>query len=233
MKKKAYKAVDVKKVNIDALSKMVEGQDIVFSTDVAKTVFVASIMNSNKEVLLTVKWKHPTESQLLIELILKHLRWHSLEVAMEPSGTYGDSLRALFIGHGINVFRVSPKRTHDAAEVYDGVPSMHDAKASAIIGYLHLEGYSELWPMPDDDQRALTAAIRTMEMYDEAYHRNINRLEALTMRYWPELTNILPLQTATLLELLIRYGCPEHVAQNLEEAEALMKKVGCCYSEGR
>lgn len=226
MKKKAYKAVDVKKVNVDALSKKVEGQRIVLSTDVAKTDFFASIMTSNKEVLLTLKWKHPSESLLLIELILKNLRWHSLEVVMEPSGTYGDSLRAQFLGHGIEVYRVSPKRSHDAAEVYDGVPSMHDAKASAIIGYLHLEGYSEPWPMPDEDQRTLTAAIRTMEMYDDAYYRNINRLEALTMRYWPELSSILSLQSATLLELLIRYGCPDHVEQCRDEAETLMKKVG-------
>lgn len=226
MKKKAYKTVDVKKVNVEALSKKVEGQAIVLSIDVAKIVFVASIMTSNKEVLLTLKWNHPSESLLLIELMLKDLRWHSLEVVMEPSGTYGDSLRAQFLGHGIAVYRVSPKRSHDAAEVYDGVPSMHDAKASAIIGYLHLEGCSEPWPMPDEEQRTLTATIRTMEMYDDAYYRNINRLEALTMRYWPELSGILSLQSATLLELLIRYGCPDHVEQNRDEAEALMKKVG-------
>jgi transposase len=226
MKKKAYKTVDVKKVNVDALSEKVNGQSIVLSIDVAKIDFVASIMTSNKEVLLTLKWKHPSESLLLIELMLKKLRWHSLVVVMEPSGTYGDSLRAQFLGHGIDVYRVSPKRSHDAAEVYDGVPSMHDAKASAIIGYLHLEGFSELWPMPDEDQRTLTAAIRTMEMYDDAYYRNINRLEALTMRYWPELSSILSLQSATLLELLIGYGCPDHVEQNRDEAEALMKKVG-------
>ncbi len=31
---------------------------------------------------------------------------------------------------GIALYRVSPKRVHDAAEVYDGVPSLHDAKAA-------------------------------------------------------------------------------------------------------
>ena len=226
MKKRAYKTIDVKKVNVDRLSEKVEGQSIVLSIDVAKADFVACIMTSSKEVLVTLKWKHPSESLLLIELMLRDLRWHSLDVAMEPSGTYGDSLRAQFLGHGIDVYRVSPKRCHDAAEVYDGVPSMHDAKASAIIGYLHTEGYSEPWPLPDEDQRTLSAIIHTMNMYDEAYFRNINRLEALTMRYWPELSNILALQSATLLELLIKYGSPIQVALHQDEAYALMKKVG-------
>jgi hypothetical protein len=36
------------------------------------------------------------------------LPWSSLDVAMEPSGTYGDALRALFLGNGIKVYRVIP-----------------------------------------------------------------------------------------------------------------------------
>ncbi len=226
MKKRAYKTTDVKKVNVDRLQKKIEGHAIVFSVDVAKTDFVACIMTSSKEVLVTLKWKHPSESLVLLELILRDLRWHSLEVVMEPSGTYGDSLRAQFLGHGIDVYRVSPKRSHDASEVYAGVPSMHDAKASAIIGYLHLEGYSEPWPMADENHRTLNAMIRTMNMYDEAYFRNINRLEALTMRYWPELSGILSLQSATLLELLIQFGGPEQVALHQDEAATFMKKIG-------
>jgi len=34
------------------------------------------------------------------------------------------------------VFMVSGKRTHDAKEIFDGVPSLHDAKAAAIIARL-------------------------------------------------------------------------------------------------
>ena len=108
MKKRAYKTTDVKKVNVHRLQKMVEGHEIIFSVDVAKTDFVGCIMTLNKEVLITLKWKHPSESLLLLELILRDLRWHSLEVVMEPSGTYGDSLRALFLGHGIDVYRSVP-----------------------------------------------------------------------------------------------------------------------------
>lgn len=226
MKKRVYKATNVKKIDIEKLQKEVKGQDIVLGVDVAKEDFMAAIMDKDRNVIKTIKWKHPLESHLLLDLILRKLRWHSLEVAMEPSGTYGDSLRAQFLGNGISVFRVSPKRCHDAAEVFDGVPSMHDAKASAIIGRLHLDGLSEEWLMAEDSQRELTAVIRTMEMYDDAYHRNVNRLEGLTMRYWPELTKHLKLQSATLLELLKEFGSPEFVAQSFQEAGELMRKTG-------
>lgn len=226
MKKRVYKAINVKKLNLEKIRKAVADKDITLSVDVAKEDFMAAIMTTNNEVITTIKWKHPIESSLLLDVILRELRWHSLEVAMEPSGSYGDSLRAQFLGHGISVYRVSPKRCHDAAEVFDGVPSMHDAKAAAIIGRLHMDGASEEWPMPEDSQRELTAVVRTMEMYDEAYLRNVNRLEGLTMRYWPELTKQLKLQSATLLELLMEFGSPEYVAQSSQHARELMRKTG-------
>ena len=226
MKKRVYRATNVKKINLEKLAQELEGKDIVLGVDVAKEDFMAAIMDKDRKVIKTIKWKHPFESHLLLDLILRKLRWHSLEVAMEPSGTYGDSLRAQFLGNGIAVFRVSPKRCHDAAEVFDGVPSMHDAKASAIIGRLHLDGASEEWPMAEDSQRELTAVIRIMEMYDDAYRRNVNRLEGLTMRYWPELTKYLQLQSATLLELLKEFGSPESVVRLSQEAGELMRKTG-------
>lgn len=226
MKKRVYRATNVKKINVEKLNQEIEGKDIVLGVDVAKEDFMAAIMDKDRKVIKTIKWKHPFESHLFFDLILRKLHWHSLEIAMEPSGTYGDSMRAQFLENGISVFRVSPKRCHDAAEVFDGVPSMHDAKASAIIGRLHLDGASEEWPMADDHQREVTAVIRTMEMFDDAYRRNVNRLEGLTMRYWPELTKYLQLQSATLLELLKEFGSPVSVAQLSQEAGELMRKTG-------
>lgn len=226
MKKRIYRATKVKKLKLDKLQKQVEGRRIILAVDVAKEDFVAVIMGSEQQVYSTIKWKHPVESCFFINLILRDLPYRSLEVAMEPSGTYGDSLRSQFLDNGIPVYRVSPKRCHDAAEVFDGVPSMHDAKAAGIIGRLHLEGLSEEWPMADDGQRGLTAAIKTMEVYDSSFHRNINKLEGLVMRFWPELTQYLNLHSATLLELLIAYGSPDVVAANSIEARELMVTTG-------
>lgn len=226
MKKRIYKATKVKHLNLENLKKAVEGKDIVLSVDVAKEAFMAVIMGKDKKTIITISWKHPVESQLFFDIILKELPWSSLEVAMEPSGTYGDFLRTYFQEQGITVYRVSPKRCHDASEVFDGVPSSHDAKASAIIGWLHLDGSSEIWPKQTDDQRKLGAAIKSMELHDDTFYRYINKLEGLTMRYWPELTQHLKLQSATLLELLMKYGCPENVVQDIEQAKRLMIKTG-------
>jgi transposase len=226
MKKGVYKAIAIKNLDKESLIKDVEGQDVVLGVDVAKEDFMAAIMDKDRNVLKTIKWKHPFESNLVLDLMSSDLRWNLLDVAMEPSGSYGDSLRAQFLDRGISVFRISPKRCHDAAEVYDGVPSSHDAKSSAIIARLHLDGIGEEWPIAEDSQRELTAVIRTMEMYDDAYYRNINRLEGLTARYWPELTKYLKLQSATLLELLKEFGSPSSVAQSPEKAVALMRKIG-------
>ena len=38
--------------------------------------------------------------------------------------TYGDGLRALLMSRGVSVFMQSPKRVHDAREVFDGVPQL-------------------------------------------------------------------------------------------------------------
>lgn len=226
MKKRVYKATKVKKLNLEKLKNEVEGKDIVLSVDVAKEAFMAVVMGKDKERIITISWQHPFESQLFFDTILKELPWRSLEVALEPSGTYGDCLRTYFQEQGVSVYRVSPKRSHDAAEVFDGVPSTHDAKASAIIGWLHLEGSSEIWPMQTNDQRELGAAIQSMKLHDKTFYCYINKLEGLTMRYWPELTQHLQLQSATLLELLMKYGSPESVAQDIEQAKRLMIKTG-------
>jgi hypothetical protein len=43
---------------------------------------------------------------------------------------------------GMEVHQMSAKRVHDACEVYDGVPSLHDAKAAQVIERLYFEGAS-------------------------------------------------------------------------------------------
>jgi transposase len=62
-----------------------------------------------------------------------------IEVALELGGTYGESLCGVLRAVGCEIYLVSPSRVHDAAEVYDGMPSLHDAKAAYLIGRLHAE----------------------------------------------------------------------------------------------
>lgn len=91
---------------------------------------------------------------------------------------------------------------------------------------LGVDEASEEWPLPEKAQRELRAAIKTMEIYDDAYYRNINRLESLLARHWPEVTRHLKLTSVTLLELIIAFGGPDRVAAEPEKAAELMRRVG-------
>lgn len=227
MKKRVYRAEKLEKVNVEKLSTEIFGQSIVFGIDVAKEDFYGALMNESCEVVKTIKWKSPGQVRDLVAF-LKGLPANRLQVALEPSGTYGDALRVLLEKNRIDVFLVSPKRSKDACEVYDGVPSSHDAKSAAIIAKLHMDGMSRIWPQEPDDARKLSAAMDLMVIYDEQRQRNANRMEAKLARYWPELSEILDIGLATSLKLLEEFGGPSQVAMNPEESLKLMKKAGRC-----
>ena len=225
MKKRIYRGVNVKKVNGERLAEAVQGKRVVFGLDVAKEAMVGSVAVDREEVILNVKWSHPSETNDLVELVAG-LPAASIEVAMEPSGTYGDALKYQFGLRGVPVYRVSPKRSHDAAEVFDGVPSWHDVKSAGLLARLHLAGASEPWRDRPDKERELAAAIRTMEMYDDQGNNNSNRLEALLARHWPEATQHLRLKSVTLVAIVKHFGDPQRVAIQARQAKALMRRVG-------
>jgi transposase len=225
MKKRIYRAVKIKKINQETLCELVRRKTIVFGVDVAKVDFVGVLMDKSQKSLVTIKWKNPEESRQVLDL-LKSLPAAQIEVAMEPTGTYGDAMRQLFEREGYKVYLVSAKRCHDASEVYDGVPSQHDSKAAAIIAKLHLDGASREWPKKSDYERKLAAKTEIMSLYQNQYLENLNRIEAKLAKFWPELTQRLSLKSITLLALLESYGSPAEVVRKTEEAKALMKKTG-------
>jgi transposase len=226
MSKRRYQATKVKDIQADTVRASL-GHKVVVGVDIAKEDMFAALMDDQQVVQATVKWKHPRESSEFIKLLLELTEdGTSIEVAMEPSSTYGDALREGLMEVGLQVYRVNPKRSHDAAEVYDGVPSLHDAKSAAIVAKLHLDGASELWPARTEHERQLAAALRVLEVHEKEYHRNSNRLEGLLARYWPELTQHLELRSATLLELLMTFGGPAEVAASPRKARQHMRKVG-------
>jgi hypothetical protein len=209
---------------------------VALAVDVAKVDMVAAIATDEDGVVLTVGWKAPMQSRELLELLEALRRAGArVEVAMEPSGTYGDVLRHHLHERGFAVFRVSGKRTHDAAELYDGVPSLHDAKSATIVGKLHLDGLSAPWVFESQSKRQLQATLATMELYQEQYLRLVNRLESWLARYWPEVTAILELTQASLLALLARIGGPERVARDQgrgSEAAPRHESWAPCAGEG-
>jgi transposase len=227
MSHRKYRADNVKDLNVERLCASVAGRRVVLGIDVAKTGMFLAVMDKEEEVHATLKWSHPKETPKLLEVIGK-LREQAtrVDVAMEPSGVYGDALRHGLQAAGFTVHRVSPKRSHDMAEVYDGVASLHDAKSAAIVAKLHLDGASELWPIKSDQEREMQAELKVLDIHSKQCDANRYRLEALLSRHWPELTEYLALDGATLLELLSVYGGPREVAAEAAEARELMRRKG-------
>lgn len=150
---------------------------------------------------------------------MKALNPQQLEVALEPSGTYGDSLPWYLRELGYPIYRVSPKRVHDAAEVYDGVPSLHDAKAAYLIGRLHQDGASEPWQELPESRREQQALIAELDLYQSEHRRNLNR-------HWPEAGRLMELRRSSLLYLIAEYGSPQVVDEHRSEAARLMRRFG-------
>lgn len=225
MAKRRYRAVWIKDVDASELARQLGGP-AVCAIDVAKTDMFAAFVSDRGEVAATVKWKHPAASRNFLELMKKVAGFTRVDIAMEPSGTYGDALRHLLQADGFSIHRVSPKHTNDAKEIYDGVPSLHDAKSAAIIAKLHQDGRSEPWPIRDERERTLKAALRVLEIHNKQFQQNRNRLANLLARHWPEVRDLFELDSATLLELLAAFGGPSTVAATPREAGELMLRVG-------
>lgn len=227
MSKHSYQTKTFKTLNWERIAEQTRSEPrVIFGVDVAKEVFVGALMKADRSVLVTLKWSHPQQTRELVERLITTVDVERLEVVLEPGGTYGDALRGCWRAAGVAVFRMSPKRTHDARELYDGVPSLHDAKAAYLPGRLHLDGVSQRWREPAPQRRELRAAVAELELHQSSYQRHLNRLEAQLSRHWPEVSGLLELDSVTLLNLLIECGSPEAVANQAEAAGALMRRSG-------
>ncbi len=94
MKKRQYRITKVKAIGAGKLLADFEDERLVMGIDVAKEGMVAALMGEQSHVLRTIGWTHPVESPLMFEL-LGSLKVRP-EVAMEPTGTYGDALAYQF-----------------------------------------------------------------------------------------------------------------------------------------
>lgn len=226
-KKHRYQAFSVNDDRVDGLVNSVATLRVAAGIDIAKTRQFAAFMSEDGHVHGIVRWEHPQQSPEFVSLLARMREQGSqVEVAMEPSSTYGDALRSAMQKAGLQVFRVNPKRSHDAAEVYDGVPSLHDAKSAAIVAKLQLDGLSEAWPMTSEHERGLAAALKVLAIFEGQFRDNRNRLEALLARHWPELPRELDLGSATLLELLAEFGSARELTRRDGDAQQLMERVG-------
>jgi transposase len=226
VKKRTYRRKPVNDFELSRLQPETFGSRVVFAVDIAKVDMVAAIADGHGQVCDTVDWKAPSQNATVIDLLRRlRDRGFTVEAVMEASGTYGDVLRQMLEDSEFPVFRVNGKKTYDARELYDGVPSMHDAKAAAILARLHVEGLSAQIQAEPEDKRSLRAAIAIADLHQRRYLELVHKLESWLARYWPELPELLALTSASLMALLARIGGPADVAAAPDEARRLLNGI--------
>jgi transposase len=222
MSKGRYRVRDCQAVDWTQLCEHARGAPVVFAVDVAKEDFVAAVMRDSGELLTRVKWRHPVQTRLVLDALVALQGCAELAVVMESSGSYGDALRWQLHERGIAVYRVSSKHVHDSAEVYDGVPSVHDAKAADLIGLLHVHGRSRRWEQLDAQRRALNAQVQRLKQLKGHQQRQRNRLEALLSRHWPELPALIDLNSVTAAALIAAVGSPLYLCAFAHKGPAII-----------
>ena len=224
MKKRTYRSNNVNKINWTQVKDQLAGLAVVFALDVAKTKQYALLTNDAGSVSEGLWWNHPEQTVELVNA-LEELEC-PVDVVMESTSTYGDALRYQFRRSGFGVYQINTKRVYDAQEIYDGVPSMHDAKSTMLITRLHREQLTQPWVELSDGERQLDALRREHDLHHSHYQRNQNRLEAYLSRHWPEVNELLALHSVTLENLLIEYGSPSQIAANESTAIENMRVWG-------
>lgn len=103
------------------------------------------------KVLQTVRWKQPHDQADFVSFV-GDLASSAEELAavMEPGGVYGDTMCQVPLDDGMEVFRVSPKRAHDVAEVYDGD---HPEKCLGFLSCQRMSRVRQRQVGPRSDQR--------------------------------------------------------------------------------
>ena len=216
MKKRAYRSVAVKNVDMSEVLKHLLAGPVWAGLDIAKADFQVVLRDVAGNVHRPWKVRQPSETKELVQRLALVAKEHSLVVAMESTGTYGDSLRQALTDAKLAVHRVSAKATSDYAEIYDGVPSQHDGKDAAVVAELAALGKSRPWPCREAsvDESELRGEVFWLDAQQGIWQLWSGRLEALLARHWPELTGMVDLQSATLLQVLREYGGPQALCQD-------------------
>lgn len=225
MSKGRYSAAKINHVDLERLKERFSDKMLVLCTDVAKEDMFTALADENGDVEQIIEWVNPEQLDTL-EKLVDSLEPSQTVLVLESSGTYGEPLRQLAFSEGWEVRLMSAKRVHDIREVYDGVPSMHDAKAATLIAKLHGDGLSQPWGPRGEDERRLRAHVKTMTRREEQMQRLSGQLEGELARYWPELDHLMDKQSATVLSLLKTFGGPCKVARHADKARRLMRQVG-------
>ena len=225
--KRTYRSVEVQTVEKARLLALLPATLVIVAIDVAKRKQVAALGVPQGNQQLLVRFEHPRQTPQFMELMGGLVaEGKTVQVVMEPTGTYGDILCYEAHRRGAEVYQISPKRTHDAAEVFDGVPSYHDAKDATVIARLHAQGVSRRWQPADEERREIRALVARREIHARQREVLYGELEAVLARHWPEVQEVLDFRHShSALRLLVDYPDPRQVAQAGEAVKEMMERA--------
>jgi transposase len=228
MKKRTYQAVHVQQVRVEALLPLLVGGCII-ALDVAKQKFVVALATLAGEIVKLLRFEHPTQTRdflQIVEAIRAGVEAGKVTAAMEPTGTYGDAVRHQLVRAGVPVRMVSPKRTHDSKELFDGVPSMHDPKSAVLVTKLCAMGISTPWSAPTPMRVQLRALVDLRQHEQRRGEIGFGRLEAALARHWPEFGQWMDVrEQRSALRLLSAYPSPAQVASSAAQVRQLLRKT--------
>lgn len=224
-KSRAYRATRVKHVVLDQVLSGREGQTPFVGCDVSKEDIMVVLRWGERDFERPWKVENPGELRVLVELLRQLPGQDRLVVALEPTGTYGDPFRQALRDGGLSTHRVSPKASHDYAEIFDGVPSQHDGKDAAIVAELAAFGKSKEWTFSpaSETEQGMAYWVDWRDIQQRHLNGWYGRLEALLARYWPEATRTLPVSSSVLLRCLAHYGGPSALGSDAEGASQLLR----------
>jgi transposase len=227
MKKNTYRSVSIQQVSVESVLRLLAGATaLVLAFDIAKHKMMFAIATSLGEALQIVRFDHPSETRALLGLIdALRARGIAITAVMEPTGTYGTVLRHHIVQREIPVFMIDPKRSHDAALVFDGVPSMHDAKACTILARLHAQQLGREWKQREGIERHARHVADRHRLAARPYEQLTGDLEARLAEVWPELQLLVSENVFWHLHLLANFGDPRSVSANKLEATELLVRV--------
>src|SRR5579884_2041644 len=113
MKSKAYRATDVKNVDLLRLPADRQGLSLVVGVDAAKEFHLVVLRWADGRFDRPWKVANPAGLPTLLRLLDQLRSGRDLLVALEPTGTYADCLRHALHDGGFVAHRVSPKKAHD------------------------------------------------------------------------------------------------------------------------
>jgi transposase len=224
-KSRAYRSTSVKHVSLDRVLSGREGQVPFVGCDVSKEEIMVVLRWGENDFERPWKVKSPRELGVLVELLQELRGGRRLVVALEPTGTYGDPFRQALSDAGLVTHRVSPKASHDYAEIFDGVPSQHDGKDAAIVAELSAFGKSKEWPFspPSATDREMAYWVDWQDVQRRSLNMWYGRLEGLLARYWPEAVGTLPVTSGALLQCLAHYGGPSSLGSDSQGVSHLLR----------